>query len=71
MDKTAYENKGGALFVTLKNVRSVALHGIQPDQEIRTPCDHEGTPLDLHYRRRINDRDFVPVTKKKKKGGKK
>lgn len=67
------ETKGENKTVWLENTCSIALHGILPGAKVRVKCDKQGTPLDKHMRRRINDNDFVridkPVQKVEKKGG--
>ena len=67
MDKRKYENKMFA------NTRDVELHGLKAKGTTEIKVDHEGTPVEKKWRRRLADGDIVlkeEETPQKKKGGK-
>ena len=54
--RNAPENKAGpAKRIRLRNASKVVLHGVDPGKAISVEVDRDGTPLDRHWRRRLQD----------------
>lgn len=41
--------------ITIENKSMVSLHGLKPGKRAEIQVDRDGTPLERHWRRRLND----------------
>lgn len=41
--------------ITIENKSMVSLHGLKPGKQAIIEVDQDGTPLEQHWRRRMND----------------
>lgn len=41
--------------ITIENKSMVTLHGVKPGKQVIINVDADGTPLDMHWRRRMKD----------------
>ncbi len=41
--------------ITIENKSMVSLHGLKPGKQVIIEVDADGTPMEQHWRRRMND----------------
>lgn len=50
-----YKNKNLAQYIIIENKSSVVLHGVHPGKRKKIQANKNGTPVDLHWKRRLKD----------------